>query len=187
MTDPSQQQPAGQPTERWMGVHEAFSFAARAHAGHTRKDGSTPYFAHPARVTLICCCLFGCDDPSVLCAAALHDTIEDTPADYDDIRGRFSEEVADIVAALSKNMLLPEPEREADYDARLARADWRARLIKLADVYDNLHDKSGASGAVGARLTERARRAIALAQPDVEHHPQTRRGVELINSLLGRS
>src|SRR5690606_27204570 len=114
--------------------------AARAHQGQTRKDGLTPYFSHSVRVALTLRQTFGCDDPIALAAAILHDTIEDTPADYDDIAEGFGSEIAGIVAALTKNMILPESEREPEYDARLSQADWRARLIKLADVYDNLSD-----------------------------------------------
>ena len=57
---------------------EAVSFAARAHRHQLRKDGETPYVAHPFRVCLIVRHIFGIDDPAFLSAALLHDTIEDT-------------------------------------------------------------------------------------------------------------
>ena len=78
----------------------ACAFAARSHAGQVRKDGLTPYFSHPVRVALTLRQIFGCDDPVALTAAILHDTIEDTPADYDDIADRFGSEIADIVATI---------------------------------------------------------------------------------------
>ncbi|GJM18930.1 MAG: hypothetical protein DHS20C14_11430 [Phycisphaeraceae bacterium] len=160
----------------WM---RAAAFAAREHKGHLRKDGRTPYIAHVFRVAMIVSHQFGHDDESTLAAAILHDVIEDTPNDYDDISRRFGHDVADMVAALTKNMLLPEPEREKDYDQRLAKADWRARLIKLADVLDNATDGAGKAG----KLRDKCRRAIALATPDAANHPETRAGIELVRAL----
>lgn len=166
----------------------ACAFAARAHAGQVRKDGLTPYFSHPVRVALTLRHTFGCEDAIALAAAVLHDTIEDTPADYDDIADRFGSEVADIVAALTKNMILSEHEREPEYDARLAKADWRARLIKLADVYDNLCDMHTSRASDSRRAAERhiarCRRAIALAEPDAPPHPETARAIECVRGLM---
>jgi len=152
---------------------EAAAFGAWAHRNDVRKDGRTPYAAHPFRVALTVRQVFGVDDDVAIAAALLHDVIEDTPCDYDDVSSRFGDEVAGIVAALTKNMLLPEAERERDYDERLARADWRAKLIKLGDVHDNLLDLSRSSGESEAgyrgragRAVERAHRALALAGDD---------------------
>ncbi|MEL6797354.1 MAG: HD domain-containing protein [Planctomycetota bacterium] len=149
---------------------KAAAYAARMHANHARKDGRTPYFSHPARVAMTVRDTFGLDDADAIAAAFLHDTIEDTPADYDDIADRFGTAVADLVAALTKNMLLPEPEREADYDQRLASADWRARLVKLADVLDNAEDMhtrpDGNRADVCRRNDERIDRILKLTETD---------------------
>ena len=124
--------------KRW---HQAASLAARAHLHQPRKDElKTPYFSHPARVALTVAIHFGCDDETVLAAALLHDVIEDTTVDYDDILKDFGCEVADIVACLSKDPRVVEEEREQLYHKRLAAGPWQARLVKLADVYDNLAD-----------------------------------------------
>jgi len=166
---------------------DAVSFAARAHQFHTRKDGRTPYVAHVYRVAMTVREVFGCDDPIVLAAALLHDTIEDTPTDYDDIAHDFGRRVADCVSALTKNMLLPERLREADYDRRLARADWRARLIKLADVYDNYCDAASRAKpdkASKAKLARRCHRAIALARKDARAHAATARGIRAVERLM---
>lgn len=118
----------------------AAALSARAHQHQRRKDGVTPYASHPVRVALTCSCLFGNADDAVIAAALLHDVIEDTGIDYDDIAGQFGSLVADIVAALSKDARLIESEREPAYDRHLAAGPWQARLIKLADVYDNLSE-----------------------------------------------
>src|SRR6516165_2969152 len=90
----------------------AISFAARAHQGQLRKDGRTPYASHVFRVCLIVRQIFGVDDTSVLMAAALHDTVEDTTTDYDDLKDEFGAEIAGWVADLSKDKRLPDAERE---------------------------------------------------------------------------
>jgi guanosine-3',5'-bis(diphosphate) 3'-pyrophosphohydrolase len=121
-------------------VFDAVAFAARAHRHQFRKDDQTPYVSHVVRVCLVVRHVFGFDDPEMLCAALLHDTIEDTTTDRDDIDSRFGPTVGRWVAALTKNATLPFDEREADYCSRLAAADWQAKVCKLADVYDNLGD-----------------------------------------------
>lgn len=165
----------------------AISFAARAHRHQLRKDQGTPYVAHPCRVMATVALVFGCTDEATLAAAALHDTIEDTTTDYDDLHEHFGPEVAALVAALTKNMARPEATREAEYDAALARADWRARLIKLADVYDNLCDLETSpeeSRETKARkAADKARRAITLADTDTAHEP-IRRALAEVRSLL---
>lgn len=166
---------------------DAASFAARAHQHHRRKDGVTPYVAHVYRVAMTVRDVFGCDDPIALAAALLHDTIEDTPTDYDDIEQRFGRRVADCVSALTKNMLLPERLREPDYDRRLAQADWRARLIKLGDVYDNYCDalsRAKPNKANKAKLARRCRRAIALARGDEKKHASTGRAIKAVERLM---
>lgn len=175
-------------TDLWQ---RAAAFAARAHAGQVRKDNQTPYASHPARVAMTLLRVFGCKDDLAIAAAFLHDTIEDTPADYDDIHEGFGETVADIVAALTKNMILPEDKRETEYDRRLSEADWRARLIKLADVYDNLCDIEFQSlqtddqrQATRSRHMVRCERAIALAAGDAEAHEETVRAIAAVRSRM---
>lgn len=162
---------------------EAASFAARAHDGQKRRDRRTPYAAHPFRVAMTIRDLFGCDDEVCLAGALLHDTIEDTPIDYDDIEKAFGRQVADVVAAMTKDMRLQEPAREAAYDEQLRNAGWRAQLVKLADTYDNLLD-AVVSGKRGLKkMRERCRRAIAIAQPSIDNE-HVSRAVTMVEQLL---
>jgi guanosine-3',5'-bis(diphosphate) 3'-pyrophosphohydrolase len=131
---------------------EAAAFAARAHRHHTRKDGVTPYASHVFRVCLVVRHTFGFDDPKMLAAALLHDTIEDTNTDCDDIIERFGEEVAAWVSALTKETRLPHDAREADYAQRLRAAPWQVKVLKLADMYDNMGDsKNLPTGGAGLK------------------------------------
>lgn len=162
----------------------ATAFAARVHQHQLRKDGRTPYASHAYRVAMTVVLIFGCHDEVAITAALLHDTIEDTTTDFEDIEENFGLEVARIVAALTKSMLLPEHMREADYDVRLARADWRARLVKLADTYDNFMDKAELSPQKRRSLIGKCRRAIKLAKPDAKRHPESRRAITAVEGLL---
>jgi guanosine-3',5'-bis(diphosphate) 3'-pyrophosphohydrolase len=166
---------------RWQ---EAASFAARRHKGQMRDDGETPYAAHPFRVAMTVRDVFGCGDEAALCAALLHDTIEDTATDYDDVAGAFGAEVADLVAALTKNMILPEGEREEDYHARLRKADWRARLVKLADQYDNFSDLGSGKKDRAENTRKKCREAIELARPDRKAHEETDRAIRALEKLI---
>jgi guanosine-3',5'-bis(diphosphate) 3'-pyrophosphohydrolase len=144
-------------------------YAAFKHRHQVRKASDIPYISHPFRVAMTVRHVFGCEESEVIAAALLHDLIEDTTTDYEDLSERFGSLVADLVAAMTKNAALPEDRRESEYDAQLARADWRARLLKLADTYDNLCDSIVSPGNGEVTLTsslERARRALAIAAQD---------------------
>jgi guanosine-3',5'-bis(diphosphate) 3'-pyrophosphohydrolase len=119
---------------------EAVSFAARAHRGQVRKDRETPYVSHVFRVCLVMTSVFDVKDPRVLTAAVLHDVIEDTTTDFDDIAEKWGLEIASWVQALSKDKRLPYEERENAYCAGLTKADWPVQVCKLGDLYDNVVD-----------------------------------------------
>lgn len=153
---------------------EAASFAARAHRDQVRKDGITPYAAHPFRVCLIVRHVFGIDDADFLTAALLHDTIEDTPTDYDDLAQKFGDRVAGWVGALSKDMRLPEAEREAAYIAKLTAAEPGVKIAKLADIFDNLTDSRHLSSTARQRAVARTGTYLAAIEqnlPEVARQP----------------
>jgi guanosine-3',5'-bis(diphosphate) 3'-pyrophosphohydrolase len=118
----------------------ADEFATRKHRHQFRRDGVTPYISHPRGVMTILRDEFGVGDLSTLAAGLLHDTIEDTATDYDEIRERFGRKVAGLVAVLTKDKRLPEAKREREYFAQLGRAPLAARLCKIADSLYNVRD-----------------------------------------------
>ena len=164
-------------TEVWQ---EAISFAARKHDHQYRKDDSTPYFSHPVRVAFVVSQVFGCDDEQAICAAILHDVIEDTGTDYDEIKEHFDTAVADIVACLTKDARLPEHQREDQYYRKITEGPWQAKLVKLADAYDNICDSIDKQMRTSAAA--KARRAIESAGQD----PQLAVGIERLTALLDR-
>ncbi|HVY60484.1 MAG TPA: HD domain-containing protein [Planctomycetota bacterium] len=129
-------------------VLKAISYAAQEHhkVAHMRKDRKTPYIAHPFRVLLSVVREFGETDPDTLAAAALHDTLEDTHADYDDLRKEFGAAIAGYVATLSKDKRLDEGPREEAFFAALAKGPRPVRLCKIADTLDNLRDAKVGAG-----------------------------------------
>jgi (p)ppGpp synthase/HD superfamily hydrolase len=134
----------------------AAGFAARAHRQQLRKDGETPYIAHPFRVCLIVRHVFGIADPEMLTAALLHDTVEDTTTDRDDLIERFGPKVAGWVAALSKDKRLADEEREAAYIQTLKNSPDEVKICKLADLFDNLLDSGHLSDKQRKRTLKRS-------------------------------
>jgi guanosine-3',5'-bis(diphosphate) 3'-pyrophosphohydrolase len=163
----------------------AISFAARAHRHHLRKDGETPYVSHVFRVCLVVRHVFGIDDPSVLTAAVLHDTIEDTTTDCDDIVEKFGADVAGWVAALTKDKRLEDDERERAYEETLRSAPWQVKACKLADVYDNLLDAENLPRDRQVRTRSRAQRYLAAVSANAPQSlaPAIRKVEELLAQL----
>ena len=144
---------------------KAISYSLRKHAGQLRKDGRTPYAAHPMRVMSILAFEFGVKDPEVLAIAVLHDTIEDTTADRDDLE-QFGRRVARAVATLSKDKRLPEERREFRYFKRLAKAPVETKLCKLADTLDNLIDAQSLPSEARRKTLAKAKELVKLFAPD---------------------
>jgi len=161
---------------------KAVSFSARAHRSQLRKDRETPYAAHPFRVCLTLRHLFGVDDTRVLAAAVLHDTIEDTTTDADDLIEGFGPDIARWVALLSKDKRLAEPKRERTYERQIESAPWQVKLIKLADVHDNLTD-------AGSLPPDKREKPYARARAMLPHilkglPPKLRRASRYVEDLL---
>lgn len=121
-------------------VVAALAFAADRHRDHRRKDSAqTPYVNHLIAVVEVLV-EHGVDDPLVLAAAALHDTVEDTATSLDELRAIFGDEVAAVVAAVTDDKSLPKAERKRRQIEKAPSLASRARLVKLADKTCNLRD-----------------------------------------------
>lgn len=123
--------------EQFLEIEHAVEFAASYHDGQFRKSGE-PFVTHPLAVahTLV---KWGLDADTVI-AGILHDTVEDTEADFDDIENLFGYSVAFLVDSVSKNdtKYLPGFSSAIDKLCRGGAKDSRAFLIKLADRLHNL-------------------------------------------------
>ena len=122
-------------------VKRAFIFAEQAHRPQRRKNGD-PYIGHPVAVALILA--QARMDVNSICAALLHDTVEDTDATYNDLAEVFSPEIADLVdgvTKLSKIRFRSKEERQAENFRKMLIAmsrDIRVILVKLADRTHNM-------------------------------------------------
>jgi HD domain-containing protein len=117
---------------------KALAFAAEAHRNHRRKGASQePYINHLIEVLDLVASVDS-DDMDVLIAALLHDVLEDTPTDYDELFATFGERVAHIVQENSDDMTLPKPERRLARLASISKKSREARLVKFADIISNL-------------------------------------------------
>jgi guanosine-3',5'-bis(diphosphate) 3'-pyrophosphohydrolase len=170
------------PEKQYRPLLEAVSFAARAHRHQLRKDGQTPYASHVFRVCLVVRHVFQIDDAATLLAATLHDTIEDTTTDYDDLVERFGSEIASWVALLSKDKRLPEDQRESAYIAGLVTAPWQVQACKLADIFDNLLDSVHSRPDQRAKSRQRARQVLEALHPALPQ--QLLRPWETVAALL---
>ena len=124
-------------------IDEAIRFAAEAHKDMVRKGNGQPYIFHPLEV-LSLVSLMTLDD-EVLCAAILHDTVEDTDTTIRDIREQFGERVAAMVAYESEdkrgqvNKKEPWYERKKETIDTISRlTDEGAKMVCLADKVSNL-------------------------------------------------
>ena len=121
-------------------------YARQIHNGQVRKGGD-PYFYHVAEVEELCRELFdggqlglqsSNDRFDVLATALLHDSIEDTAADYEDVERMSNCQVADWVNLLSEDKRKPKPIRRLEYLEVLGASCSAVQAIKLADVYSNI-------------------------------------------------
>lgn len=122
-------------------IISAYEFAAKAHANQVRSSGE-PYITHPVSVSYILLEL-GMDTDTI-CAAMLHDVVEDTDATLEDIKKLFGQDVAmlvDGVTKLGKIPLFTKEEQQAENVRKILLAmsqDIRVIIIKLCDRLHNM-------------------------------------------------
>jgi GTP pyrophosphokinase len=122
-------------------VRTAFEMAAEAHKTMRRKSGE-PYILHPLAVATICVEEIGLGVRSTICAL-LHDTVEDTDINLEDIQREFGTEIAKIVDGLTKisNVIGTNSSQQAENFKKILLTltdDPRVILIKLADRLHNM-------------------------------------------------
>ena len=122
-------------------IDAAYSLSRESHEGQMRKSGD-PYFIHPTSVAAIIADMRL--DPASVCAALLHDVVEDTEVTEHDIEKKFGSEVAflvDGVTKLGKINFASKEDRQAESFRKMLVAmarDIRVLLVKLADRLDNM-------------------------------------------------
>jgi GTP diphosphokinase / guanosine-3',5'-bis(diphosphate) 3'-diphosphatase len=127
---------------------KATEFAAHKHRDQRRKDAdASPYINHPIALANVLCNEGGITDPVILAAALLHDTLEDTETDYDELRGKFGEEIADVVVEVTDTKWLSTKARKRLQVSKASHSSAKARAVKIADKICNLRDILGSPPA----------------------------------------
>ena len=124
-------------------IERAAQFAKDAHESinQRRKYSDQPYIVHPAAVAEIVASVT--DDENMICAAWLHDVVEDTPVTLGEIKSAFGDDIANLVDGLT-DVSKPEDGNRAtrlEIDRNhTAQTCARTKTVKLADLIDNLTD-----------------------------------------------
>ncbi len=152
-------------------ILKALAFAARKHRDQRRKDAeSSPYINHPIALASVLVHEGGVKDVAVICAALLHDTVEDTECTTEELVREFGPTIAGIVMEVTLDMSRPVMENKRLEIEHAPHLSPQARLVKLADKISNLRDV-GCGSPVGWSL-ERCRFYFDHAQ-------------EVVNGLRG--
>jgi len=146
-------------------VEEAFVFACEHHAAQRRRSGED-FIVHPVGVARICAGMRL--DTETLCAALLHDTVEDTSASIEEVGARFGDEIAQIVDGVTKLtgiVFQSRDEAQAENYRKMMVAmatDVRVILIKLAD---RLHNMRTIEALPKQKQTDKARETLEIYAP----------------------
>jgi GTP diphosphokinase / guanosine-3',5'-bis(diphosphate) 3'-diphosphatase len=146
-------------------VEEAFVYACVHHADQRRRTGED-FIIHPVGVAKICAGMRL--DTETLCAALLHDTVEDTSASLEEVREAFGEEIAGLVDGVTKLTGLTfqsRDEAQAENYRKMMVAmatDIRVILIKLAD---RLHNMRTIAAVPKQKQIEKARETLDIYGP----------------------
>jgi len=122
-------------------LFQALAFAAHKHRDQRRKGPDrSPYINHPIALANVLCSEAGIADVSVLCAAVLHDTVEDTDTTPEELQRHFGREICKIVMEVTDDKRLTPAERKRLQIEHAARSSAKAKMVKLADKICNLRD-----------------------------------------------
>ena len=122
-------------------ILRAAEFAALKHRNQRRKDADAlPYINHPLALARLLAEDGGVTDAVTLCAALLHDTIEDTATTHAELQAAFGAQIAAVVGEVTDDKTLPKAERKYLQIEHAAHISDRAKRVKLADKICNLRD-----------------------------------------------
>ena len=122
-------------------ILKAANFAAQKHRDQRRKDKDiSPYINHPISVAKIISEIGNVEDPEVLSAALLHDTLEDTKTTPEELIDNFGERVCSLVQEVTDDITLPKLERKQRQIDHAKEISGDAALIKLGDKISNVTD-----------------------------------------------
>ena len=120
----------------------ALDFAANKHRNQRRKNAdASPYINHPISLANILCNEADVTDMNVICAALLHDTVEDTETTKEELVLEFGQNICDIVMEVTDDKTIQDKyQRKQLQVEHAAHISTSAKLVKLADKISNLRD-----------------------------------------------
>lgn len=122
-------------------IVKAAQFAAEKHKNQRRKDAeASPYINHPLALASVLAVEGGIENPDVICAALLHDTIEDTKTKAEELVAIFGDKVTGIVLEVTDDKNLDKAVRKEEQVRHAPHISTEAKLVKLADKICNLRD-----------------------------------------------
>jgi len=120
---------------------KSIAFAADKHKNQRRKDAEgSPYINHPIALANLLANEGGIANVDVLCAAILHDTIEDTETTESELNQLFGEKITSIVLEMTDDKSLPKETRKLKQIEHAPHASIEAKMVKLADKICNVRD-----------------------------------------------
>lgn len=120
---------------------KTLAFAAAKHKDQRRKDvDASPYINHPITLANVLCNEGHVTDVEVICGALLHDTVEDTDTEPEELEVEFGKAIRDIVMEVTDDKMIPKGERKQAQIEHTAGISDKAKLVKLADKISNLRD-----------------------------------------------
>ena len=122
-------------------LFKAITFAAEKHKFQKRKgQDKTPYINHPLQVADLLIRVGGQTDVTLITAAILHDTVEDTDATMQDIENQFGKAIMRVVKEVTDNKSLPKEERKRLQVETASYKSDLAKMLKIADKTCNVRD-----------------------------------------------
>lgn len=122
-------------------IVKAAKFAAEKHKNQRRKDAdASPYINHPLALASVLAVEGGIENPDVICASLLHDTIEDTKTTAEELAAIFGDKVTGIVLEVTDDKNQDKAVRKKEQVRHAPHISTEAKLVKLADKICNLRD-----------------------------------------------
>jgi (p)ppGpp synthase/HD superfamily hydrolase len=168
-----------------LSIGMAAKTASDLHQGQFRKDSGEPYIVHPVGTYKILKSL-GIKDREVLAASLLHDTLEDTNINYNEIKRKFNKRVADLVKEVTSDKKAIEKTDKPNYLVnKMVKMSDDALLIKLADRLHNLSDINIVNRLFAEKMYNQTTFIIQELRDKRSLNNKHKKLIRLINKKLG--
>jgi len=158
-------------------VQKAAQFAAQKHKGQIRKGrDECPYIDHLKSVARVIAEVGDIEDPEILAAAWLHDTLEDTETTPEELEANFDKRVRQLVEEVSDDKSLPKDERKQMQIQHAPTLSQDAVLIKLGDKISNIIDVTN-TPPINWNL-ERRKKYLDWAEMVIDNCPKVNTALE---------